>query len=45
MVQLRKGKLTYKGDVDLRQYYIVTYDIIDSGPTLKELEPQVLYIC
>ena len=32
IVELRKGKLTYRGNVDLTQYYIVSKKIVEFEP-------------
>ena len=29
--KLTKGTLTYLGNVDLREYYVLKYDFLDSG--------------
>ena len=32
IVQLRKGQQTYRGDIDLTQYYIVSMKIVEFEP-------------
>ena len=32
MTDLKKGQLTYRGDIDLTQYYIVSKEFIEIGP-------------
>ena len=30
--ELKKGTLNYLGNIDLQEYFIVRYDMFDSGP-------------
>ena len=36
LVELRSGKLAYRGDIDLTQYYIVSMKIVEIEPWNEE---------